>query len=60
MAMVMLQLRQMTVPPGHRVLFHQVSWSEFEAILAELGEHRQTRVALSQSHFGDSDASTGT
>ncbi|HEY9651511.1 MAG TPA: Uma2 family endonuclease [Coleofasciculaceae cyanobacterium] len=43
--MVTLQLRQISVPPGHRVLFHEVSWSEFEAILAELGEHRATRVA---------------
>jgi len=43
--MVTLQLRQISVPPGHRVLFHEVSWSEFEAILAELGEHRRTRVA---------------
>ncbi|NET03530.1 MAG: Uma2 family endonuclease [Symploca sp. SIO2B6] len=43
--MVTLQFRQISVPPGHRVLFHEVSWSEFEAILAELGEHRASRVA---------------
>jgi Uma2 family endonuclease len=43
--MVTLQLRQISVPPGHRVLFHEVSWSEFEAILEELGEHRASRVA---------------
>ena len=47
--MVTLQLRQISVPPGHRVLFHEVSWSEFEAILAELGEHRATRVAYLNS-----------
>lgn len=47
--MVTLQLRQISVPPGHRVLFHEVSWSEFEAILAELGEHRTTRVAYLNS-----------
>jgi len=47
--MVTLQLRQISVPPGHRVLFHQVSWAEFEAILAELGEHRATRVAYLNS-----------
>ncbi len=47
--MVTLQLRQISVPPGHRVLFHEVSWSEFEAILAELGEHRLTRVAYLNS-----------
>lgn len=31
--MVTLQLRQLGVPPGHRVLFHDVSWQEFEAIM---------------------------
>ncbi len=43
--MVTLQFRQISVPPGHRVIFHEVSWSEFEAILEELGEHRSSRVA---------------
>lgn len=46
--MVTLQLRQLTVPPGHRVLFHDVSWQEFEAILEELGENRATRLAYSK------------
>ena len=46
--LVTLQLRQISVPPGHRVLFHDVSWQEFEAILAELGEARATRIAYSQ------------
>ena len=43
--MVTLQLRQLDVPPGQRVLFHDVPWNEFEAILDELGEHRGTRIA---------------
>ena len=43
--MVTLQLRQLEVPPGQRLLLHDVSWSEFEAILEELGEHRATRIA---------------
>lgn len=43
--MVMLQLRQLDVPPGQRVLLHNLNWEEFEAILEELGEHRGTRVA---------------
>lgn len=47
-AMVTLQLRQLDVPAGHRVMFRDVSWQEFEAILAELGEHRATRVAYSK------------
>lgn len=46
--MVTLQLQQLSVPPGHRVLFHDVSWQEFEAILEELGEKRAARLAYSQ------------
>ncbi|MFN6479106.1 Uma2 family endonuclease [Nostoc sp. DedQUE07] len=46
--MVTLQLRQLSVPPGHRVILHDVSWQEFEAILEELGDHRTTRLAYSQ------------
>ncbi len=46
--MVTLQLRQLGVPPGHRVLFHDVNWQEFEAILAELGEKRSARLAYLQ------------
>lgn len=45
--MVTLQLRQIDVPPGQRVLFHDVSWQEFEAILEELGEERTSRIAYS-------------
>lgn len=43
--MVTLQLHQLDVPQGQRLLLHDVSWSEFEAILEELGEHRSTRIA---------------
>lgn len=46
--MVTLQLRQISIPPGHRVLFHDVNWQEFEAILDELGEHRASRIAYSK------------
>ena len=46
--MIMLQLRQISVPPGHRVLLHDVSWPEFEAILEEFGEHRASRIAYSK------------
>ncbi|MBV8887398.1 MAG: Uma2 family endonuclease [Chroococcidiopsidaceae cyanobacterium CP_BM_RX_35] len=42
---VQLQLRQLDVPPGHRLLLHDISWQKFEAILAELGERRSTRLA---------------
>lgn len=43
--MVTLQLRQLDIPPGQRVLLHDVTWHEFESILEELGEHRGTRIA---------------
>ncbi|ESA33449.1 restriction endonuclease [Leptolyngbya sp. Heron Island J] len=43
--MVTLQLRQLDVPQGQRLLLHDVSWSDFEAILEELGEYRSTRIA---------------
>jgi len=43
--MVTLQLRQLEVPPGQRILLHEVSWAEFEAILEELGDHRSTCLA---------------
>jgi Uma2 family endonuclease len=46
--MVTLHLRQLRVPPGQRVLLEQVSWHEFEAIIEELGEHRNTRLAHSR------------
>lgn len=46
--MVTLQLRQLDVPPGQRLLLHDVSWDEFEAILEELGEHRGARIAYDQ------------
>jgi Uma2 family endonuclease len=45
--MVTLQLRQIKVPPGHRVIFNDVSWQEFEAILEELGDRRASRIAYS-------------
>jgi len=43
--MVTLQLRQLDVPLGQRLLIHDLDWSEFEAILIELGEKRLCRIA---------------
>jgi Uma2 family endonuclease len=42
---MLLELRRLSVPPGQRVLLHEVSWQEFESILEELGEHRTARIA---------------
>jgi len=42
---MLLELKKLSVPPGQHVLFHEISWQEFELILDELGEHRSARVA---------------
>ena len=42
---VTLQLRQLDVPPGQRLLVHNLDWPEFENILTELGESRAARIA---------------
>ncbi len=46
--MVTLQLRQIRVMPGQRVILEDIIWQEFEAILDELGEHRNSRIADNQ------------
>jgi len=46
--MVTLQLKQIDVLPGQRVVLRHVNWQLFEAILAELGEHRTIRLAYSK------------
>lgn len=43
--MMLLELSRLSVPPGQRVLLHEVSWQEFELILKELGDHRSARIA---------------
>ncbi|MBC6480293.1 MAG: Uma2 family endonuclease [Hormoscilla sp. GUM202] len=42
---MLVEVKQVTVPPGQRVLLKDISWQEFEAILEDLGEHRGSRVA---------------
>lgn len=39
-----LQLKQINVQPGQRVLLHDISWNNFEQILEELGEDRASRL----------------
>jgi Uma2 family endonuclease len=43
--MVTLQLRQMVVYPGATLHLQDVDWAEFEAIVAELGDRRASRIA---------------
>ncbi len=45
--MVTLQLQQLDVPLGQRLLVRNVSWSELESILVEMGDERAARIAYS-------------
>lgn len=47
-AMATLQLRQIRVPEGQTIEIEDVSWADFEVILQELGEKRNTRIAYSE------------
>jgi Uma2 family endonuclease len=42
---MLLELRRLEVPPGQRLLLHDVTWDEFETIVQELGDHRPSRLA---------------
>ena len=42
-----LELERWTIPPGQQVLLQNISWSKFERILDELGEHRAARLSYS-------------
>jgi Uma2 family endonuclease len=45
--MVTLELRQLIVQPGQSIQLQDINWSEFEAILEELGDKRASRIAYS-------------
>jgi Uma2 family endonuclease len=42
---VTIELKQLCVEPGDRIVLQNISWEKFEQILEELGEHRASRVA---------------
>jgi Uma2 family endonuclease len=44
---MLLELSQLVVPPGDRTLLNNLTWPEFEQILAELGDHRAARLSFS-------------
>jgi Uma2 family endonuclease len=46
--MVTVQLKQIRVSPGQWLILEDIIWQEFEAILDELGEHRNSRIAYNQ------------
>jgi Uma2 family endonuclease len=46
--MVTLQLRQLDVPPGQRLVIRNLPWAELELVLMEMGDHRATRIAYNE------------
>ena len=44
---MLLELKRWVIPPGHQALLTDVSWSELEEILEELGEQRSRRISYS-------------
>jgi Uma2 family endonuclease len=42
---VQLQLKQLELTPGQRIVLRDVNWQQFEDILEELGDHRGSRLA---------------
>ena len=45
---MLLEINPISVPPGHKVVVQNVSWQEFEDILAESGKNRAARIAYSK------------
>ncbi|MGC1245211.1 MAG: Uma2 family endonuclease, partial [Spirulinaceae cyanobacterium] len=45
---MLIDLQQITIPPGDRLLLNKITWPQYEQILVELGEYRSTKVAYSQ------------
>jgi Uma2 family endonuclease len=44
---MLLELQQIVVNPGQQMLLKDISWQQFEKILAELGENRAARISYS-------------
>ena len=42
---MLLEVTRITVPPGQTVVLENISWSELETILEDLGESRGSRIA---------------
>jgi hypothetical protein len=42
---VTIPIRAIELTPGSMISIHNLSWQDFEQILAELGEKRSTRIA---------------
>ncbi|MFP4101673.1 MAG: Uma2 family endonuclease, partial [Coleofasciculus sp.] len=46
---VTIPIRAIKLTPGSTIQISDISWQDFEQILVELGEHRNTRIAYYQS-----------
>ena len=42
---MLLEVKKIIVPPGQTILLRDINWSDFEAILEDLGESRSSRIA---------------
>ncbi|ELR97131.1 Uma2 family endonuclease [Gloeocapsa sp. PCC 73106] len=42
---MLLELNRLEIPPGQKLLLRDITWSEFEQVLEELGEHRGSKIA---------------
>lgn len=42
-----IALEKIIVKPGQQLLLQDISWQDFEEILADLGEHRSSRISYS-------------
>ncbi len=45
---VTIPIQAIELTPGSHISIHNISWQDFEAILENLGEKRNTRVAYCQ------------
>ncbi|MEM8718797.1 MAG: Uma2 family endonuclease [Cyanobacteria bacterium P01_G01_bin.39] len=44
-------LSKIVVKPGQQLLLQDISWSDFEQVLADLGEHRGSRISYSNGEL---------
>ncbi|MGK7943297.1 MAG: Uma2 family endonuclease, partial [Microcystaceae cyanobacterium] len=42
---MLLELNRLEIPQGQTLRLNHITWSEFEQILLELGEHRSSKIA---------------
>ncbi len=42
---MLLEVKKIVVPPGQTIVLRDINWSDFEAILEDLGERRSSRIA---------------